>query len=85
MNLKAWASSTALALLSQTAFAYQYGICSDGVAQHRKLRCTYSHNATEYIDINFGGEGEIRTPESREGLPVFKTGAINRSATSPSF
>src|SRR5687767_13348406 len=32
-----------------------------------------------------GGEGEIRTPEPREGLPVFKTGAINRSATSPGF
>ena len=30
-----------------------------------------------------GGEGGIRTPETREGLPVFKTGAINRSATSP--
>lgn len=52
MKLKAWASSTALALLSQTAFAYQYGICSDGVAQNRRLRCTYSHDATEYIDIN---------------------------------
>jgi hypothetical protein len=31
-----------------------------------------------------GGEGEIRTPEALAGLPVFKTGAINRSATSPS-
>jgi hypothetical protein len=31
----------------------------------------------------FGGEGEIRTHEPREGPPVFKTGAINRSATSP--
>jgi hypothetical protein len=31
-----------------------------------------------------GGEGEIRTHETREGLPVFKTGAFNRSATSPS-
>jgi hypothetical protein len=30
-----------------------------------------------------GGEGEIRTHEPREGSPVFKTGAINRSATSP--
>jgi hypothetical protein len=30
-----------------------------------------------------GGEGEIRTHEPREGLPVFKTGAFNRSATSP--
>jgi hypothetical protein len=31
----------------------------------------------------FGGEGGIRTHEPREGSPVFKTGAINRSATSP--
>jgi hypothetical protein len=31
----------------------------------------------------FGGEGEIRTHEGREALPVFKTGAFNRSATSP--
>ena len=31
----------------------------------------------------FGGEGEIRTHEPRKGLPVFKTGAFNRSATSP--
>ena len=30
-----------------------------------------------------GGEGEIRTHGPREGTPVFKTGAINRSATSP--
>lgn len=32
---------------------------------------------------NRGGEGEIRTHEPGEGSPVFKTGAINRSATSP--
>jgi hypothetical protein len=32
---------------------------------------------------NTGGEGEIRTHGTREGSPVFKTGAINRSATSP--
>jgi hypothetical protein len=30
-----------------------------------------------------GGEGGIRTHGAREGTPVFKTGAINRSATSP--
>jgi hypothetical protein len=30
-----------------------------------------------------GGEGGIRTHGPREGTPVFKTGAINRSATSP--
>ena len=35
--------------------------------------------------LYFGGEGEIRTHESREGLPVFKTGAFNRSATSPAL
>jgi hypothetical protein len=32
----------------------------------------------------FGGEGEIRTHEALANPPVFKTGAINRSATSPS-
>ena len=30
-----------------------------------------------------GGEGGIRTPDTLSGMPVFKTGAINRSATSP--
>ncbi len=34
-------------------------------------------------DIEFGGEGEIRTHGARKGTPVFKTGALNRSATSP--
>ena len=29
------------------------------------------------------GQGGIRTHETREGLPVFKTGAFNRSATCP--
>jgi hypothetical protein len=33
--------------------------------------------------LESGGEGEIRTHEPREGSPVFKTGAFNRSATSP--
>ena len=31
----------------------------------------------------FGGEGEIRTREALTDPPVFKTGAFNRSATSP--
>ena len=30
-----------------------------------------------------GGEGGIRTHEGLAPLPVFKTGAFNRSATSP--
>ena len=32
-----------------------------------------------------GGESGIRTHETREGLPVFKTGAFNRSAICPVF
>ena len=32
---------------------------------------------------SIGGEGGIRTHEGREAPPVFKTGAFNRSATSP--
>ena len=32
-----------------------------------------------------GGRGGIRTHETLAGLPVFKTGALNHSATLPSF
>ncbi len=35
--------------------------------------------------VSLGGESGIRTHDTREGMPVFKTGAINRSAISPSF
>jgi hypothetical protein len=35
--------------------------------------------------FGYGGEGGIRTLEGLAPLPVFKTGAINRSATSPNF
>ncbi len=35
-----------------------------------------------YAD-DFHGEGGIRTPDDVAATPVFKTGAINRSATSP--
>ncbi len=30
-----------------------------------------------------GGGGGIRTPDGRKPMPVFKTGAFNRSATPP--
>ena len=39
-----------------------------------------SHLPAAQVD---GGEGGIRTHEGRKPLPVFKTGAFNRSATSP--
>jgi hypothetical protein len=32
---------------------------------------------------NNGGEGGIRTLDTLSSIPVFKTGAFNRSATSP--
>ena len=32
---------------------------------------------------NFGGEGEIRTPDPVARMPVFETGAFDHSATSP--
>ena len=34
--------------------------------------------------MTFGGRGEIRTHERLATLPVFKTGALNHSATLPS-
>src|ERR1700693_5916397 len=36
-----------------------------------------------YQAAQHGGEGGIRTPDTLSGMPVFKTGAINHSATSP--
>src|SRR5690606_8128382 len=33
--------------------------------------------------LSIGGWGGIRTPETLAGLPVFKTGAFNHSATHP--
>ena len=41
--------------------------------------------ATQFQDLGFGGEGEIRTRGWIAPTPVFKTGALNRSATSPFF
>ena len=35
------------------------------------------------IGTNFGGRCEIRTHEGLSPLPVFKTGALNRSANLP--
>src|SRR5688572_21419962 len=41
-----------------------------------------SHSARPQRDDK-SGPGEIRTHETLAGLPVFKTGAFNRSATGP--
>lgn len=44
----------------------------------RSLRCRRRH-----ARANASGQGGIRTHGTREGPPVFKTGAFNRSATCP--
>ena len=36
-------------------------------------------------EMENGGEGGIRTPDSLATIPVFETGAFNRSATSPQY
>src|SRR5580704_364238 len=38
---------------------------------------------SEFSEGENGGRGEIRTHETLTGLPVFKTGALNHSATLP--
>src|SRR4030095_5112276 len=37
----------------------------------------------ERLSVSGNGEGEIRTPATLAGRPVFETGAFNHSATSP--
>ena len=37
------------------------------------------------MSVNSGGETEIRTQERVAPLPVFKTGAFNRSANPPQY
>jgi hypothetical protein len=48
----------------------------------RALFCWYVNRETKGVPVN-GGEGEIRTPGTREGSTVFETAAIDHSATSP--
>ena len=40
-------------------------------------------NLLALTGFDSGGWGGIRTHETREGLPVFKTGVFNRSTTHP--
>ena len=37
----------------------------------------------DVLGRDLGGERGIRTPDTLSGMPVFKTGAINHSASSP--
>jgi hypothetical protein len=56
----------------------------------RGILATWSYFRPQSRQIDFsnfpifiGGEGEIRTRDRIAPMPVFKTGAFNRSATSP--
>ena len=40
-------------------------------------------NIRDWLKLGLGGGREIRTHEGRKPLPVFKTGAFNRSASPP--
>src|SRR5438105_2456648 len=63
--------------------------CPIGIAAKRRKWPAISNpgrrNHKSYEISNLGGGwGGIRTHEERKPLPVFKTGAFNRSATHPS-
>jgi hypothetical protein len=62
----------------------QSGLC----ANNREIRACFTYVGASGGDVSLqlrlaGGEGGIRTPDTLSGMPVFKTGAINHSATSP--
>jgi hypothetical protein len=41
--------------------------------------------SSQYVKWLFGGRGGIRTHGTLAGTPVFKTGALNHSATLPAL
>ena len=71
----------------QFAFARgrRLGCCSALRARRALTRSASKIAPGDFVELTIGGEGEIRTHEGREALPVFKTGAFNRSATSPNM
>ena len=50
---------------------------------NRKSSPSQIHRAIKRLQKLLNGEEGIRTPGAREDTPVFKTGAINHSTTSP--
>ena len=61
---------------------YHGAIGDRGVGKSKGISCI----DTQVIDIQGnGGWGGIRTHDALAGMPVFKTGALNRSATHPIF
>jgi hypothetical protein len=54
-----------------------------GSGMGRNATCCLTCNQFKALTAHNGGWGGIRTHEALAGLPVFKTGAFNRSATHP--
>ena len=58
-------------------------------SRSRRVRLWFSGNVRHHRASNdsevLGGEGGIRTHGTREGTPVFETGPIDHSGTSPLF
>ena len=56
-----------------------------GILSNTGIFCGFQRENCRYsLQLKLrGGEGGIRTPGTLSGTPVFKTGAINHSATSP--
>jgi hypothetical protein len=54
-----------------------------GMGANMGVTCKSGKNLV--IPMRIGGRGEIRTHDTLAGMPVFKTGALNRSATLPSY
>ena len=67
--------------ISKCTRAYRF-FCACSRFAKLPRRC----EALSYLIYNegYGGRGGIRTPDTLSGTPVFKTGAINHSATLPS-
>lgn len=49
---------------------------------HKRLNLNYAIDFKSFTKI-FGGEGEIRTPDTLSGTLAFEASAFNHSATSP--
>ena len=54
-----------------------------GIEKPRTGAITFLQRFGSGVEPTIGGGGEIRTHEGLSPLPVFKTGAINHSATPP--
>jgi hypothetical protein len=67
---------------SKKAGARHDGIAEGNIARRAIARATGGARAIS-LNIEFGGEGGIRTPDTVARMPHFECGAFNHSATSP--